>query len=95
MKHQFKNNIKNWDFIFLVHVLVSILIHVSIHVYAHSEILGTDSPPPILAHYNPAVLSVSPGAEKLISPHRQTKNPYNPNMLHLFNNNRYTDFIAA
>ena len=58
MKHQFKNNIKNWDFVFLVHVLVSI------RVYAHSEILGPDSPL-ILAHYNPAVLSVSPGAEKL------------------------------
>ena len=49
-----------------------------------------------LANHSPAIFSVSSGTEELkISPPRQTKSPNNSNMLHMFNNNIYTDFRAA
>ena len=48
----------------------------------HSVSLGTDPTP-----------SKLPGYEK--SSPKQTKSPDNSNMLHMFNNNTYTDFRTA
>ena len=51
----------------------------------------------LIANHNPANFSASPppGTEKLNKSPRQTKNPDNSNMLHMFYNNTYTDFRTA
>ena len=54
--------------------------------------LGTD---PSLVNHNPAISYVPQALENLLSPPRQTKSPDNSNVLHVFNNNTYTNFRNA
>ena len=60
----------------------------------HSVNLGTDLS---LANHNPAISSSPPPEtlENFLSPSRQTKSPDSSNVLHVFNNNTYTNFKNA
>ena len=67
-----------------------------LHLIKHSVSLGTVPLLPIpLANHNQAIFSDFPDTEKITSPSRQTETPDNLNMLHMFNNNTYTDFRTA
>ena len=58
----------------------------------HSVNLGTD---PFLANHNPAISSVLAGTGKVIKSTEADKSPDNSNVLHVFNNNTYTNFRNA
>ena len=51
--------------------------------------------PPPKKKPQPGNFSVPPCTEILSESPRQTKTPDNSNMLHMFNNNTYTDFRTA
>ena len=48
-----------------------------------------------LANHNQEIFSVPQALKNLKSLLRQTKSPNNSNVLHMFNNNTYTDFRTA
>ena len=48
-----------------------------------------------LANHNQEIFSVPQALKNLKSLPRQTKSPNNSNVLHMFNNNTYTDFRTA
>ena len=48
-----------------------------------------------LANHNQEIFSVPQALKNLKSLPRQTKSPNNSNVLHMFNNNTYTDFRIA
>ena len=58
----------------------------------HSITPLTDPP---LANHNPAIFPVLPHTEKRNKSPRQTKSSDNASILHMFNNDTYTDFIIA
>ena len=58
----------------------------------HSISLSTDSP---VANHNPAISHDPTGTENLTSHPKQTKSLNNSNMLHILNNNTYSDFRRA
>ena len=48
-----------------------------------------------LANHNQEIFSVPQALKNLKSLPRQTESPNNSNVLHMFNNNTYTDFRTA
>ena len=83
---------QEFDYVMTFEYLKSHNLVISRMKRVHSVNLGTD---PSLANHNPAISSVPQALENLLSPPRQTKSPDNSNVLHVFNNNTYTNFRNA